>query len=234
MLTADRGFNHLWLLLLSTARYDPNYQPHTTLTRNLPFIFAGGLGMPPLGVGIATSFIGLLGLLLQFTIYPRVNNKLGIIKSYQYFLAIFPIAYALAPYIALVPYSMSATTQTIDAWVWLAILFILLLQVTARTFTLPASITLLNNCSPHPSVLGTMHGIGQSVSSAFRTIGPIASGSWYAYGLALGIVGFPWWILTLISVVGYAAAMFVHDGSALETPLVNTSKTFISRDSHTI
>ncbi|RDW89949.1 putative MFS transporter [Aspergillus mulundensis] len=208
------AFNNLWLLFLSTPRYDAN-DPASPAQR-LPFIFTGGLGMLPQSVGFATAILGVIGMILQFTIYPSINGRLGTAKSYQYFLTLFPVAYAFAPYIALAPSSTPPPGQANGGWVWFSIIVVLFLQVTARTFTLPTSIILLNNCSPHPSVLGTIHGIGQSVSSAFRTIGPIFSGSWYGYGLEIGTVGFGWWLIALVSVCGCVAAIFVYEGSGHE------------------
>lgn len=211
------AFNNLWLLFLSTPRYDAN--DPASPTQSLPFVFTGGLGMLPQSVGFATAILGVIGMLLQFTVYPSINGRLGTAKSYQYFLAFFPIAYALAPYIALAPSVNPPPGQANGPWVWFWIIIVLFLQVTARTFTLPTSIILLNNCSPHPSVLGTIHGIGQSVSSAFRTIGPIFSGAWYGYGLDIGMIGFAWWLIALISVFGCVAAIFVYEGSGHEIRL---------------
>lgn len=96
---------------------------------------------------------------------------------------------------------------------------ILFLQVAARTFALPATIILLNNCSPHPSVLGTIHGLGSSVSSTFRTVGPIASGKWYAMGLEQGIIGLGWWGITIISLVGCVSGFWVKNGTGWEIKL---------------
>jgi hypothetical protein len=172
--------------------------------------------MLPQSVGFATAILGVIGMLLQFTIYPSINGRLGTAKSYQYFLSLFPLAYAFAPYIALAPSSTPPPGQASGPWVWFSIIVVLFLQVTARTFTLPTSIILLNNCSPHPSVLGTIHGIGQTVSSAFRTIGPIFSGSWYGYGLEIGMVSFAWWLIALVSIFGCIAAIFVYEGSGHE------------------
>lgn len=184
--------------------------------RHLPFVFTGGLGMLPQSVGFATAILGVIGMLLQFTIYPSINGRLGTAKSYQYFLSLFPVAYALAPYISLAPSTTSPPGQANGPWVWFGIVLVLFCQVTARTFTLPTSIILLNNCSPHPSVLGTIHGIGQSVSSAFRTIGPIFSGAWHGTGLDIGMVGFAWWLIALVSIFGCIAAIFVYEGSGHE------------------
>lgn len=208
------AFNNLWLLFLSTPRYDAN--DPASPTRRLPFAFTGGLGMLPQSVGFATAILGIIGMFLQFTIYPSINSRLGTAKSYQYFLSLFPIAYFIAPYISLAPSTIPPPGQANGPWVWFWIIIVLFFQVTARTFTLPTSIILLNNCSPHPSVLGTIHGIGQSVSSAFRTIGPIFSGAWYGYGLDIGMVGFAWWLIALVSVFGCVAAIFVYEGSGHE------------------
>lgn len=218
------AFNNLWLLFLSTPRYDAN--DPAAPQQKLPFIFTGGLGMLPQSVGFATAILGIIGMLLQFTIYPAINNRLGTAKSYQYFLTLFPLAYAFAPYIALAPSSTPPPGQANGSWVWFSIIVVLFLQVTARTFTLPTSIILLNNCSPHPSVLGTIHGIGQSVSSAFRTVGPIFSGSWYGYGLEIGMVGFAWWLIALVSVFGCVAAIFVYEGSGHEILLPGEEEDF--------
>lgn len=214
MSNSSSAFNNLWLLFLSTPRFD--FNDPASPSQKLPFIFTGGLGMLPQSVGFATAILGVIGMLLQFTVYPTINGRLGTAKSYQYFLSLFPLAYAFAPYISLAPSSTPPPDQANGVWVWFSIIVVLFLQVTARTFTLPTSIILLNNCSPHPSVLGTIHGIGQSVSSAFRTIGPIFSGSWYGYGLEIGMVGFAWWLIALVSVFGCVAAIFVYEGSGHE------------------
>ncbi|KAJ5161721.1 hypothetical protein N7492_007113 [Penicillium capsulatum] len=211
------AFNNLWLLFLSTPRYDA--EDPAAPARSLPFIFTGGLGMLPQSVGFATAILGIIGMALQFTIYPNINGRLGTAKSYQYFLSLFPLAYFLAPYISLAPSSTPPPGQANGPWVWFWIIVVLFCQVTARTFTLPTSIILLNNCSPHPSVLGTIHGVGQSVSSAFRTIGPIFSGAWYGYGLDVGMVGFAWWMVALVSIFGCVAAIFVYEGSGHEIML---------------
>ena len=98
------AFNNLWLLFLSTPRYDSK-DPNSP-ARHLPFIFTGGLGMDPQTIGLATSILGVIGMILQFTIYPKIQSRLGTAKSYQYFLIMFPAAYALAPYISLKPSSI--------------------------------------------------------------------------------------------------------------------------------
>jgi hypothetical protein len=202
------AFTSLWILFLSTAR--------SSSPISLPFIFTGGLGMPAATVGIATSILGMLGMALQIFLYPPVHARLGTLRSFRYFLVLFPIAYVFAPYLAVLPSSSPAPAAASGGFIWIGIVFVLLLQVTARTFTLPASIILLNNCSPHPSVLGTIHGLGQSVSAGFRTVGPIVGGWWYGAGLEKGVIGLSWWCVALASVASCVIAMWVYEGSGHE------------------
>lgn len=203
------AFTNLWTLFLSTPRVAATVQ-------HLPFSFTGGLGMPSSTVGSATSILGVLGMLLQIGLYPPVHARLGTLRSFQWFLALFPAAYFLAPYLAVLPSSVSAPAAASGGFVWVGIVLVLFLQVVARTMTLPASIILLNNCSPHPSVLGTIHGLGQSTSAGFRTVGLLASGWWYGAGLDMGLVGASWWGVTGMSALGCVAAVFIYEGSGHE------------------
>lgn len=81
---------------------------------------------------------------------------------------------------------------------------------------MPGSIILLNNSSPHPSVLGTIHGLGQSVSAAFRTVGPVVGGRWYGYGLDIGMVAWGWWGTAFVAVLGSLTAMGMYEGTGHE------------------
>jgi MFS family permease len=105
------------------------------------------------------------------------------------------------------------------ALIWIAITVVLFIQVLARTFALPCTAILINNCCPHPSVLGTMHGIGQSVSSFTRTVGPIAFGWLFGTGLDMGMVELGWWGIACVAVVGCIAAQFVREGDGHEVLL---------------
>lgn len=172
--------------------------------------------MPASTVGLATSILGVLGMLLQLFMYPPVQARLGTLLSFRLFLLLFPFAYLLAPYLAVLPSSDPVPDASSGPFLWIGIVLVLLLQVTARTFTLPATIILLNNCSPHPSVLGTIHGLGQSVSAAFRTIGPVVSGWWYGAGLENGVIGAAWWGIAVVSVAGCVTAIWVYEGSGHE------------------
>lgn len=180
------------------------------------FKFAAGLAFPPPTIGFAMAIIGFIGVALQFILYPWANSRFGLMRAFRGSLFMFPCAYFLAPYIALLPSTSAPPAPASGATVWSGISFVLFLQVAARTFALPATIILINNSSPHPSVLGTIHGVGQATSATFRTLGPMLAGSWYGDWTERGIVGMAWWIVALVASVGCVAAFWVRNGSGHE------------------
>ncbi|CAD6590031.1 MAG: hypothetical protein ASARMPRED_004532 [Alectoria sarmentosa] len=210
-------FNNLWFIHLSAPRFDPeNPSPPSHTQQSLPFSFTGGLGMPPRSVGFAMAVLGLIGISLQLLVYPAVNARLGTLRSFRYSLCLFPLAYTLTPYLSIIHSSLAPPNQASGILVWLSLSCVLLVQVVGRTFALPANIILINNCSPHPSVLGTIHGVAQSVSSASRTIGPVLGGWGYGKGLQVGIVGAVWWALAVVAALGWLLSGLVREGDGHE------------------
>ena len=178
-------FNSLWFIFLSADR-----SPEVDQTS-----FTGGLALRPQLVGLAMSILGFIGITLQVLIYPKVNDKYGVLPPYRLFVLCFPIAYALAPFLVLVPSTTSPPEPASGAAVWIAICLVLCLFVVGRTFVLPATMILVNNCTPDPSVLGTIHGVAASVGSLARTLGPAVAGLLFAVGLDIRFVGLTWWVL---------------------------------------
>lgn len=163
--------------------------------------------MAPGALGISMAVLGACGIVQQLLFYRPVQARLGSARCYQYFSLLFPLGYALTP-------GLLFLTNRIALWTGIVVVSCLL--VTARTFTLPATIVLLNNCTPHPSVLGTVHGLGQSISACFRTIGPVAGGYWYGHSLPSGIAGESWWLVAFIACIGWLATFMVREGSGHE------------------
>lgn len=227
-------FSNLWFVFLSTPRYDPKNSQHLPRLaksatvepqtidipkkyhQHLPFTFTGGLALPPPSIGTALAILGVIGISLQLLLYPRLSFRLGTRKSLRLSLFLFPIAYSLTPFLAVLPSSQPAPGQATGFFVWLGITLVLCIQVMGRTFALPASAILVNNSSPHPSILGTLHGIAQSVSSATRTVGPVLAGWIYGIGLNKGVVGLAWWCMAGIAVLGAIAGQFVAEGDGHE------------------
>lgn len=197
------GFTVLWSIFLSTERRDPITAP----PNQLPFHFTGGLGFSPSVVGLAMSILGVVGILCQLTLYPRVNARFGLLRSTIYSLFFFPIAYLMAPYLSLL-----TSFQANQFLLWVGIILVALIVIAARTFAIPGIVLLSNNAASGPEVLGTVHGLGAAVSSAFRTIGPIVAGHWYGDGLQRGMIGEAWWLLALSAIAGCVPVFWVKDG----------------------
>ncbi|KAB5577571.1 major facilitator superfamily domain-containing protein [Coniochaeta sp. 2T2.1] len=214
-------FNSLWFVFLSTPVYDADKATESShaLQRKPPFFFTGGLGLQPREVGMAMAILGVLGISLQLLVYPKLSARLGTLRSWRLFLMCFPFTYFLVPYLSLVPSTSPPPHPKDGIGVWASIAGVLLFQVVGRTFALPAQTILVNNCTPHPSVLGTVHGLGQSVSSFARTIGPMLCGFLYGLGLAKGIVGAVWWGLSGVAVCGVLASWWVREGDGHEIRL---------------
>lgn len=207
-------FQSLWFVFLSTPVHDP--AKPTSPERHLPFIFTGGMGLPPAKIGMAMSILGILGIALQLLVYPTLSARLGTARCLRLFLLFFPAAYLLVPYLALVPSTTGAPGPKSGPEVWAAISCVLLCQVVGRTFGLPNMTILVNNSTPHPSVLGTMHGMAQSCSSAARTVGPVLCGFLYGLGLARGVVGAVWWGLAGWALVGWMTSFVLREGDGHE------------------
>jgi hypothetical protein len=211
-------FHSLWFIFLSTPRFDPlhrsppSFHPHG-------IHFTGGLALPPPRIGLALAILGVIGITLQLLVYPRLSHRLGAAKSYRIFLLLFPVTYALAPFLSIVPSWSKPPEGVTGPLIWVCITIVLFIQVLARTFALPCTAILVNNCCPHPSVLGTVHGLGQSVSSLTRTFGPVMGGWIFGRGLDMGIVGLAWWILGCVAVVGVIVAQGVREGDGHEVLL---------------
>lgn len=212
--------NNLWFIFLSTPRFNPAHPSPPTHTRNhFPVHFTGGLGLPPARIGMALAILGFIGISLQLLVYPRVSTRLGTIRSFRASLLLFPVAYAVIPFLAMIPSTVAPPHPASGPLVWIGITGVLLIVVTGRTFALPSGTILVNNCCPHPSVLGTIHGIGQSVSSGARTLGPVVGGWVFGQGLRLGVVGLAWWLLAGVAIVGSIAGTFVREGNGHEIVL---------------
>jgi hypothetical protein len=191
------AFNALIFLFLPAPRSD-------NVDALLPLRFAGGLGLSSDRVGLATAIIGVIGLPLQLILYPMLNTKWGTVQCYRIMLPFSILAYLSIPFLALLPNK--------PYFVWPSLTVVLALQVIARTFTLPGSTILVNNCTPHRSVLGTIHGFAQSVSSGARTVGPTVGGWALGFGLSQNCVGAVWWAMAGIAVLNWGLLWTIVEG----------------------
>ncbi|KAL4784847.1 major facilitator superfamily domain-containing protein [Aspergillus varians] len=172
------------------------------------FRFGGGLGLPSSRVGLATAIIGIIGLPLQIFVYPRIQTRLGTLTSFGTFLPFSPLSYALMPFLVIIP--------NYPWLVWPAFTVVVGLQVISRTFALPAAVILVNNSVTDASILGTVHGVAQSISSAARTLGPLLTGWGLGLGFKYNLVGGVWWALALEALLGWFLLGAIYEGRGID------------------
>lgn len=202
------AFNSMTFTFLPTPRAPTDEQGW--------FRFGGGLGLEASQVGFATAIIGVIGLPLQIFVYPYVQARLGTLKSFRAFLPFSSISYLLLPFVVILP--------RLAYVVWPSFAFVIFLQVVSRTFALPAGIILINSCISNPLVLGTVHGVAQSITSLGRTLGPIISGWALGLGLRYNIVGAAWWGLAIEALLGWVLLWTVYEGNGIEQNEVEESE----------
>lgn len=81
---------------------------------------------------------------------------------------------------------------------------------------LPAAIILVNNSVSDPSVLGTIHGVAQSISSGARTLGPFLGGLGLSLGLSHNIIGAVWWALAVEALLGWLVSWSIYEGEGIQ------------------
>jgi MFS family permease len=188
-------FLHVFPVLLSMPS-SPHQQPHV-------FFFKGGLGLSSPAVGLYLAIVGITGIVLQLFIYPRIQHSIGTLSVFRVASAIFPIIYILAPYLALFVDHKSVQ--------WTVMTAVLFSQVVARTMAIPSSILLLTAAAPHRSVMGTVHGAGNTMSALASACGPVIGGMLLAKGIDIGVVGLVWWAWLCLVAIASLAWSFALD-----------------------
>ncbi|KAM4055709.1 MFS transporter [Hirsutella rhossiliensis] len=190
----------------------PAYHPHA------PFTFTGGLSFKPSGIAVALTIRGIVGFLLQLLFFPLLKTHFGLVKLYRYSLLLLPVSYFVTPYLATIPSSTLPPLPAAGVLLWASIALVLTIQTVARSFALPSGTMLLNAASPDRSALGTVNGIGQSVSAAARTLGPLLTAWLYGSGLSHGVVGIAWWAMAAVAVLAAVASGWVVDEAGVKPP----------------
>jgi hypothetical protein len=94
---------------------------------------------------------------------------------------------------------------------WIGISCILFLHNIGRAFVLPASIMLLGYSTPHPSLLATVNGVGQSVAAIARTLGLLCAGILHGLAMHHGFSGMVWFANCGFAFVGFLSTLFLRN-----------------------
>ncbi|KAA8913947.1 hypothetical protein TRICI_003067 [Trichomonascus ciferrii] len=186
------AFMQLLPLLLATPRIEQEW-------RNA-VVFNGGLGLPTSRIGVIIAILAIMSIVLQIAVYPTVATKLGNALTHRMALFAFPIGYTLIPYLSFLP-------KDNDNLAIIASTILSSLCVVGRTFAIPPMTVLMTNASPSRKVLGTVHGLTHSATSAARCVGPFLLGNIYSLGVKVGIIGLAWWIMSLTAIIEIFSAV---------------------------
>lgn len=157
---------------------------------SLPLKFAGGFGINSGRIGALSTIYGIFGMLIQFTVFPPVARKLGVLRCFKITALSFPIIYLLTPFTSLLP------SQFMMEAVMLALM---LCKGWLCVFAFPCSVILLTNSAVSLKILGTLNGVTTSVSAIGRAAGPALCGVAFTVGVDKGYIIAPWWLLTIIA-----------------------------------
>ena len=159
----------------------------------LPFKFAGGFGIDSSRIGIIFTVYGVVGMLLQFLVFPPLARRYGVLNCLRACTIAFPIAYIATPFAVLLPTPLSQQ---------IGILLIMLIKCWAAIFAFPCSTILLTNSAVSLRILGTLNGVATSISAIGRAAGPALAGYTFSIGVDKGYMVLPWWTLAFCAVLG--------------------------------
>lgn len=83
----------------------------------------------------------------------------------------------------------------------IVVFLLLMIKMILGMFAFPCTTILLTNTASSLKILGTLNGVGVSVSAIGRAVGPALVGEAFTVGVKLGYVILPWWILAALTVV---------------------------------
>lgn len=166
-----------------------------------PFKFTGGFHYDPAKTGAILAFQGFMQMFAQIVLFPRVNTRLGSLRTFWIAIASYPFLYLLAPYLMLLPTQLEIP----------GLLILLSWKVTAQAFSYPSLSIILANSAPSKKVLGTLYGATSSSASVCRGLGPTIVGAVNAIGESNQMAGLGWWCFGGIALSAWAPALLLTE-----------------------
>jgi len=183
-------------LLPVFMHYPPQKDRSSHADVSLPFKFTGGFGIDSDRIGFLFTAYGIVGMFIQFLVFPPLASRYGVLRCLKAVTAMFPIIYIITPFTALFP---TPLTQQI------AMFAVMLLKCWAVIFAFPCTTILLTNSAVSLRILGTLNGVATSVSAIGRAAGPAIAGWTFSVGVSKGYVILPWWTTAAFALLGALA-----------------------------
>jgi MFS family permease len=168
-----------------------------------PLKFAGGFGLNHLSIGLMSTGYGIVGMALQFLIFPPLARCYGVLSLLKVVACAFPVIYFMTPFAVLLP---TARSQ-------IGCLFtVMTLKCFCGVFAFPCSAILITNSASSMRTLGTLNGIAIAVSAVGRAAGPAILGALTTIGVKSGYIVIPWWFMTAIAVIAAIPVFWLMEG----------------------
>ncbi|EED16689.1 MFS transporter, putative [Talaromyces stipitatus ATCC 10500] len=191
------GFDSLFPVFLHHPKQDLVNNPDV----NLPFQFTSGFGLGSQKIGILYTLNGATGIFVQFVFFPMAARRWGVLRCFKVVAICFPFIYFITPFLVLIPESISM----------IVIYLLLMIKMTLGMFAFPCTTILLTNTASSLKTLGTLNGVGVSVSAIGRAAGPALVGEAFTAGVKAGYMIVPWWILTALTVISAIPVFWIEE-----------------------
>jgi MFS family permease len=170
---------------------------------HLPHQFSRGLGLESSRIGLLFMLYGVVGVISQFLIFPALTTKYGALACIRACTFAFPVVYVITPYVVLLP-----TPLTQQA----GVVVIMFLKSLCNVFAYPCITILLTNSAQSLQILGTLNGVATSLAAIGRSVGPLASGRLFTWGVQSGYLVSPFWLLALCAIPGHIVTWWLEEG----------------------
>jgi MFS family permease len=169
----------------------------------LPFKFTGGFGLESSRIGLIFTMYGAWCTFAQFTIFPPLVNRYGLIYCLRWATLIYSITYFVTPFTVLIRGTLLQQGT---------LLVIMFLKSLGGVFAFPGLTILLTNSATSLQVLGTLNGVATSIAAIGRACGPFIAGQTFTWSISARYVIAAFWLLAIVSIFGHALMWFTVNG----------------------
>ncbi|PLW32896.1 hypothetical protein PCANC_17105 [Puccinia coronata f. sp. avenae] len=176
----------------------------------------GGLGLSLAQIGMVLSLNGVVALGVQMVLFPMLHRKLGAVHLHRITRLSSPIAFIGLPIVRAVSLLFTDRAAATSAS-FIGMVIVVAIKSVANMTSVCMTL-LINDSAPNKESVGSLNGLGQSVSSFSRAISPFLVGKLFSISLAAGkspaasliTRNLVWYYLILVSLIGYSTTWMIH------------------------
>lgn len=163
-----------------------------------PWHIRGGLGWQTPEIGKLLSTVGLVGCFMVIVVFPQLDRHVRTINGFRVACCMFPIAYAILPYIIFITPMYS---PDLPEWFYKVVLYgNSMVAVFGSSLAFPQIVILVYRATK-PKHRGLVNATSMSANSFARFVAPMTWGALTSYFDAKGLAQVPWNILAGLAVL---------------------------------